>query len=100
MLFVLQSACRIKSSPFDVVPESTSSVIDDSFLELPANMAVLKPVKTGHAADPKPVYSTQEILAEAASSAFRGGVAGSCAMVANVFCLMWTRTTVSVASEH
>jgi hypothetical protein len=37
----------------------------------------------------------REVLNKAASSAARGGVAGACAMGANVACLMWMRTTVS-----
>ena len=39
--------------------------------------------------------SFREVLNKAASSAARGGVAGACAMGANVACLMWMRTTVS-----
>lgn len=37
-----------------------------------------------------------EILNKAAKSAVRGGTAGAVAMGANVACLMWMRTTVSV----
>lgn len=36
----------------------------------------------------------KEILDKSAASAFRGGLAGACAMGANVACLMWMRTTV------
>jgi hypothetical protein len=39
--------------------------------------------------------SFREVLNKAAASAARGGVAGACAMGANVACLMWMRTTVS-----
>lgn len=35
-----------------------------------------------------------EIMNKAAASALRGGIAGACAMGANVACLMWMRTTV------
>jgi hypothetical protein len=37
----------------------------------------------------------REVLNKAASSAARGGVAGACAMGANVACLMWMRTTIN-----
>ena len=37
-----------------------------------------------------------EILNKAAKSAIRGGTAGAVAMGANVACLMWMRTTVSM----
>lgn len=36
-----------------------------------------------------------EIFNKAAASAMRGGVAGACAMGANVACLMWMRTTIN-----
>ena len=36
----------------------------------------------------------REVLDKAGKSAFRGGIAGACAMGANVACLMWMRTTV------
>eukprot|EP00521_Asterionellopsis_glacialis_P008818 CAMPEP_0195285904 /NCGR_PEP_ID=MMETSP0707-20130614/3568_1 /TAXON_ID=33640 /ORGANISM="Asterionellopsis glacialis, Strain CCMP134" /LENGTH=289 /DNA_ID=CAMNT_0040345475 /DNA_START=169 /DNA_END=1038 /DNA_ORIENTATION=+ len=39
--------------------------------------------------------SFKEILDKSAASAFRGGLAGACAMGANVACLMWMRTTVN-----
>lgn len=42
-----------------------------------------------------PELTANEILNKAASSAFRGGIAGACAMGANVGCLMWMRTTVN-----
>lgn len=42
-----------------------------------------------------PPLTVNEILSKAAGSAFRGGVAGACAMGANVGCLMWMRTTVN-----
>ena len=38
----------------------------------------------------------KEILNKAAGSAVRGGTAGAVAMGANVACLMWMRTTVSI----
>lgn len=38
----------------------------------------------------------QEIMSKAAKSAVRGGTAGAVAMGANVACLMWMRTTVSL----
>jgi len=40
-----------------------------------------------------------EVLDKAAKSAVRGGTAGACAMGANVFALMWMRTTVSKNTE-
>eukprot|EP00522_Entomoneis_paludosa_P012754 CAMPEP_0172440276 /NCGR_PEP_ID=MMETSP1065-20121228/955_1 /TAXON_ID=265537 /ORGANISM="Amphiprora paludosa, Strain CCMP125" /LENGTH=289 /DNA_ID=CAMNT_0013189063 /DNA_START=39 /DNA_END=908 /DNA_ORIENTATION=- len=39
--------------------------------------------------------SFREVLDKAGKSAFRGGLAGACAMGANVACLMWMRTTVN-----
>jgi hypothetical protein len=39
--------------------------------------------------------SFREIMSKAGASAFRGGIAGACAMGANVACLMWMRTTVN-----
>lgn len=36
-----------------------------------------------------------EIMNKAAASALRGGIAGACAMGANVACLMWMRTTIN-----
>ncbi|KAL7566167.1 hypothetical protein ACA910_011242 [Epithemia clementina (nom. ined.)] len=39
--------------------------------------------------------SFREILDKSSKSAFRGGIAGACAMGANVACLMWMRTTVN-----
>ena len=39
-----------------------------------------------------------EIMNKAAASAVRGGTAGAVAMGANVACLMWMRTTVSLSS--
>mmetsp|Transcript_22596 Transcript_22596/g.62842 ORF Transcript_22596/g.62842 Transcript_22596/m.62842 type:complete len:293 (+) Transcript_22596:154-1032(+) len=39
--------------------------------------------------------SFREIMDKAGKSAFRGGIAGACAMGANVACLMWMRTTVN-----
>jgi hypothetical protein len=39
--------------------------------------------------------SFREIMAKASKSAVRGGTAGAVAMGANVFTLMWMRTTVS-----
>jgi len=36
-----------------------------------------------------------EIMSKASNSALRGGLAGACAMGANVACLMWLRTTVN-----
>jgi len=41
--------------------------------------------------------SFREILDKSAASAFRGGIAGACAMGANVAALMWIRTTVRSA---
>jgi len=43
-----------------------------------------------------PTLSASEIFDKAAKSAIRGGTAGALAMGANVGCLMWMRTTVSV----
>lgn len=40
--------------------------------------------------------SFNEVINKAAASAVRGGTAGACAMGANVACLMWMRTTVSI----
>lgn len=42
-----------------------------------------------------PPLTFREVLNKAAASAARGGIAGACAMGANVACLMWMRTTVS-----
>lgn len=39
--------------------------------------------------------SFNAIMKKAANSAFRGGIAGACAMGANVACLMWMRTTIN-----
>lgn len=39
--------------------------------------------------------SFSEIMNKAAASAFRGGIAGACAMGANVGALMWMRTTIN-----
>jgi len=39
--------------------------------------------------------SVNDILSKAAGNAMRGGVAGACAMGANVACLMWMRTTIN-----
>jgi len=36
-----------------------------------------------------------EIMTKASNSALRGGLAGACAMGANVACLMWMRTTIN-----
>jgi hypothetical protein len=41
--------------------------------------------------------SYREVLSKASNAAARGGVAGACAMGANVACLMWMRTTVSIS---
>ena len=41
-----------------------------------------------------PKLSFGEILEKSAASAARGGIAGACAMGANVAALMWIRTTV------
>ena len=43
--------------------------------------------------------SFKEILNKAAGSAIRGGTAGAVAMGANVACLMWMRTTVSIGND-
>lgn len=45
------------------------------------------------AAAPKKL-SFREVMEKSAASAARGGVAGACAMGANVAALMWIRTTV------
>jgi hypothetical protein len=39
--------------------------------------------------------SFRDIMSKSAASAVRGGTAGAVAMGANVFALMWMRTTVS-----
>lgn len=39
--------------------------------------------------------TAREVLDKAAKSAVRGGTAGACAMGANVFALMWMRTTIN-----
>jgi hypothetical protein len=44
---------------------------------------------------PENELSFREIMSKAGASAFRGGIAGACAMGANVACLMWMRTTVN-----
>ena len=46
------------------------------------------------ASPPPPTFN--EIMNKAAKSAMRGGTAGAVAMGANVACLMWMRTTVSI----
>jgi hypothetical protein len=46
--------------------------------------------------DGKPKLSLREIIEKSAASAARGGIAGACAMGANVAALMWIRTTVGV----
>ena len=43
----------------------------------------------------EPKLSFREVLDKSAASAMRGGVAGACAMGANVAALMWIRTTVN-----
>jgi len=43
----------------------------------------------------EPQLSFNEILTKASNSALRGGLAGACAMGANVACLMWMRTTIN-----
>jgi len=43
-----------------------------------------------------PKLSFREVLDKSAASAMRGGLAGACAMGANVAALMWIRTTVRV----
>lgn len=43
--------------------------------------------------EPQPTFN--EIMNKAAKSALRGGIAGACAMGANVACLMWMRTTIN-----
>ena len=43
---------------------------------------------------PKKQLSFREIVEKSAASAARGGIAGACAMGANVAALMWIRTTV------
>ena len=50
--------------------------------------------KTTEAGKPAPTFN--EIMDKAAKSAIRGGTAGAVAMGANVACLMWMRTTVSL----
>jgi hypothetical protein len=42
----------------------------------------------------KKQLSFREIVEKSAASAARGGIAGACAMGANVAALMWIRTTV------
>jgi hypothetical protein len=42
----------------------------------------------------KPQLSFGQVLEKAAASAAKGGIAGACAMVANVAALMWIRTAV------
>lgn len=51
---------------------------------------------TPTSSDPKkpPQLSFGQVLEKAAASAARGGLAGACAMGANVAALMWIRTTV------
>lgn len=39
--------------------------------------------------------SFEEILKKSSNAAFKGGIAGSCAMVANIGALMWLRTTIN-----
>lgn len=48
------------------------------------------------ATDKTEPVSFNEVMNKAAKSAVRGGTAGAVAMGANVACLMWMRTTVSV----
>lgn len=43
-----------------------------------------------------PKLSFGQILEKSAASAARGGIAGACAMGANVAALMWIRTTVRI----
>lgn len=43
----------------------------------------------------KTPLSFSEVLNKAAQSAMRGGIAGACAMGANVGALMWMRTTMN-----
>lgn len=50
--------------------------------------------KTTETGKPAPTFN--EIMDKAAKSAIRGGTAGAVAMGANVACLMWMRTTVSL----
>lgn len=44
----------------------------------------------------KKQLSFREIVEKSAASAARGGIAGACAMGANVAALMWIRTTVRI----
>ena len=54
--------------------------------------------KTTEAGKPAPTFN--EIMDKAAKSAIRGGTAGAVAMGANVACLMWMRTTVSLMNIY
>jgi hypothetical protein len=51
--------------------------------------------KAANAAEETPP-TFEEIMSKAGKSAMRGGTAGAVAMGANVACLMWMRTTVSI----
>ena len=46
----------------------------------------------------KPTF--REIMDKSAATAMRGGLAGGAAMVANIGCLMWLRTTVNYQYRH
>lgn len=50
----------------------------------------------GEAKLTRPPLTFGEVMTKAAQSAARGGTAGAVAMGANVACLMWMRTTVSL----
>jgi hypothetical protein len=57
-------------------------------------MSGTKAKATSAAQDAPPSF--EEIMRKAGASAVRGGTAGAVAMGANVACLMWMRTTVSI----
>jgi hypothetical protein len=59
-----------------------------------SSSSTTKTATTGEVIKEPPTFN--EIMNKAAASALRGGTAGAVAMGANVACLMWMRTTVSI----
>jgi hypothetical protein len=48
----------------------------------------------------KPQLTMGQVLEKAAASAAKGGIAGACAMGANVAALMWIRTAVRAQLQY